>query len=362
MSKDLDMSLFGENDDFELNYDFIPEGFENEDEDQEDNSDDQDLEKNKFTEDESSEEVGDEEDEQEDGDENDEDNNDSSSNLYSSIASVLHEQGLLPSLDIEGTKIESVDDFVEAFKKEQVIQAQLMAEEYLNSLDLEAIAKSKLEIQNLDKIDSEYLSENIDKAKQIIYEDYLNQGLSQEKATRLLNRLIDLGEDAILEDAEESLKSLKEFNARKIEAEKEAYELKQKQELEYQQKLDENIKKTLFESKNLIQGYTPTKAVQEKVYKTMNEIVGKSPDGVFENRFMRDNRENPVEFQVRLYTAYELTDGFKDFSKLMAKGKTSAVKDLERIIKKGEFKDTGTPTWMTDKNSYDIGIGDELNI
>jgi hypothetical protein len=360
--KDLDMSIFGNNDDLELNYDFIPEGFEDYDENEDDSQEDDSKTKDKnAVENDSSEEVDGDEDEQEDGDEQDEDESDSSSNLYSSITSVLHEQGLLPSLDINTTKIETIDDFVEAFKKEQQIQAQVIAENYLNSLDLESIAKSKLEINKLEQIDSDYLSNNIEVAKQVIFDDYLNQGLSQEKATRLLNRLVDLGEDAILEDAEESLKSLKEFNARKIEQEKEQVAIREKQQQEEQARIDAEIKKAIFERKDLIKGYQTNKALQEKVYKSMNEIVGKSPEGIFENKFMKENRMNPIEFQTRLYTTYELTDGFKDFSKLVAKGKSSAVNDLEKIIKKGAFKDTGSPSWMTDKNSYDINIGDELN-
>ena len=131
---------------------------------------------------------------------------------------------------------------------------------------------------------------------------------------------------------------------------------------EQQEKLDKAIKENIFEKTNLINGFKPTKAIQEKVYKTMNEIVGKSPDGVFENRFMRERRENPIEFESRMYYIYEMTDGFKDLSKLNLKAKSSAVKDLETIIKKGAYKDAGTPSWMSDKNSYDIGIGDELNL
>ena len=82
---------------------------------------------------------------------------------------------------------------------------------------------------------------------------------------------------------------------------------------------------------------------------------------------MRKRKDGILEYIIsrkleEIFRKKDLVKNIKDFSKLMAKGKTSAVKDLERIIKKGEFKDTGTPTWMTDKNSYDIGIGDELNI
>lgn len=360
MENNLDMSMFGENDDFELNYDFDPTELENEDDDsQDDDSQNKNIE---AVEDDSSEEVDSDEDDQDEGSEDDDDGNSSSSNLYSSAAAFLHEQGLLPSLDIEKDKIESPDDFAQVFKREQEIQARVLAEEYLANLDLEKIAKYQAENISLDSITEDSLKDNLEQAKQIVYQDYLNQGLDETKVKRMVNRLIDLGEDAILEEAKDSLESLKEFNSRKIEAEKEAYEENLKLQKIQQEKLDKEIKQNIFEKTNLINGFKPTKVIQERVYKTMNEIVGKSPDGVFENRFMKERRENPIEFESRMYYIYEMTDGFKDLSKLNLKAKSSAVKDLETIIKKGAYKDAGTPTWMSDKNSYDIGIGDELNL
>lgn len=358
-NEDFDMSLF-ENNDLDLNYnDFSNEDLENEDEDTSDDIKDTTVDGDENNQ----EEVDGEEDEQDEGDEDKEsDSDDSSSNLYSSVIAVLHEQGLLPSLDIENNKIETADDFVEAFKVEQFNQARAMAEEYLNNLDIESIQKSKAEIQNLDSLDEESLKENLDQAKQIIYQDYLNQGLDQAKVTRLLNRLIDLGDDAIVEEAKDSLVSLKEFNMRKIEFEKEAYEKQLEENRKEQERVENEIKKNIFERKDLIKGYNLNKAVQEKIYKSINEIVGKSPEGIYENKFMRERRMNPIEFETRMYTVYELTDGFKDFSKLTSSGKSSAVNELEKAFKKGSFKDSGAPLWMSDKDSYDIGIGDELNM
>lgn len=362
MEKDLDMNMFGENDDFELNYDFTPD----DDVENENNIDsDNELEnENKTVDGEDQEEVDGEEDDQDEGkdDDADDDSDDSSSNLYSSVAAILHEQGLLPSLDIENTKIESVENFAEIMKSEVTIQAKALAEQYLESLDIESIAKNKAEIKDLDSITEETLSSNLEQAKEIIRRDYINQGLDESKINRLLNRLVDLGQDAIIEDAKESLESLKEFNNRKISEEKESYEKRLEEQKAEQLRLEEEIKRTVYDKKDLIKGYIPNKVIQDKIYKSMNEIVGKSPEGVFENKFMKERRENPVEFETRMYTIYELTDGFKDFSKITAKGKSNAVKELENIVKKGAFKDTGAPTWMSDKNSYDIGIGDELNL
>ena len=243
MDENLDMSLFGQDDNFELNYDFTPdEDLEDENLDESSETDDKTNNNTVDGDNDDQGEVDGEEDDQDEGNEDDDENNgDSSSNLYSSVAAVLHEQGLLPSLDIENNKIESVDDFVNTFRAEQFAQAKAMAEDYLNSIDVESIQRSRAEIQDLNAVTEESLRDNLDHAKQIVYQDYLNQGLDQAKVDRLLNRLTDLGEDAILEEAKDSLESLKEFNARKIEAEKESYEKRLEEEKIAQEKLEADI-------------------------------------------------------------------------------------------------------------------------
>jgi len=357
--EDLGMNLFDDN--FEFNFDDLPQGFESDEDDE--NTSDEDITKDiKAVEDEDPEEV-DSEDDQDEGSDEDDESGDSSSNIYSSLATFIHEQGLLPSLDIEKTEIKTAEEFADALKNEVTTQSRILAEDYLSKLDIEAIARSQAEIKDLENIDEEYLKSNIEAAKQIIYQDYLNQGLDEKKAGRLLSRLVDLGEDAIIEDALESTSSLKEFNSRKIQEQKDAYEENVRLEKEANEKSEKVLKETIFDRKDLINGYTPTKAIQDKVYKSINEIVGKSPvDGSFENKFMKERRENPIDFEARMYYFYELTNGFKDYNKVATSAKSKAINDLEAIVKKGAYKDSGTPAWMSDKNSYDIGIGDELNL
>jgi hypothetical protein len=355
----LEMGMFDSG--FELNTDFSidHEAFEDTEEN-EITDEDQGLDdpnKETTVEDESSEEVDSEEDDTDEGSED----SDSSSTLYSSLAAVIHEQGLLPSLNIDVDKIETIDDFVNAFKKEQEIQANAKLDEYIANIDVNQIAQSKQMIQSLESVTEDVLREDIELAKQLIYSDYINQGLDEKKATRLLTRLIDLGDEAILEDAQDSLESLKEYEARKIEYEKESYMQRLEESKAEQAKMDEYVKNTIYNTKEPLTGFTPTKALQDQVYKSITEIVGKSPDGVFENRFMRDRRENPIEFETRMYFLYELTNGFKDYSKLATSAKSSAVKDLEKIARRTKIKDNGTPTWMQDNDSYD-NIGSVLNI
>lgn len=355
---ELGMGLFEGNQ--ELNFNFaIPEDDHTDEEENDDNTnvDDTTLENNNHVEDDSSEEVDEEDVEDEGGD-----GGESSSNLYSSLAAFVHEQGLLPSLDIDLKEIKSADDFANVFNKELDIQAELRLNDYLENLDLNKIGVAKQEIKDLNTLNVDILKNDIDLAKRIIYDDYLNQGLDEKKANRMLNRLIDLGDDAILEDAEESLQSLKEFKAREIERETQSYKERLEADKIQQAKLDEQMKKTIYESKDLISGLKPNKALQDKVYKSINDIVGKSPDGTFENKFMKERRENPLEFEIRMYHFYELTNGFKDLSKISTTAKSSAVKDLEKIARQTKLKDNGTPLWQQDSNTYSNFSGHVLNL
>lgn len=356
---ELGMGLFEGNQ--ELNFNFALPEDDNTDEQEENddntNVDDTTLENNNHVEDDSSEEV-DEEDVEDEGGEGSE----SSSNIYSSLAAFVHEQGFLPSLDIDLKNIKTAEDFANVFNKELDVQAELRLNDYLANLDLNKIGNAKKEINDLNSIDENVLKNDIDLAKRIIYDDYLNQGLDEKKANRMLNRLIDLGEDAILEDAEESLESLKEFKSREIEKETNSYKEKLEADKINQAKLDEQMKKTIYDSKDLISGLKPNKALQDKVYKSINDIVGKSPDGTFENKFMKERRENPLEFEIRMYHFYELTNGFKDLSKISTTAKSSAVKDLEKIARQTNLKDNGVPLWQQDANTYDNFAGHVLNI
>lgn len=352
----LGLGMF-DNLDLELNYDFeTPPSFEDEDKPEDIQEDNKNI--NEAIEEDIPEDVDGGEDVEDEG--GDDEGASSSSNLFSSLANVLHEQGLLPSLDIGNLEIKNVDDFTKAVKTEIDIQADTKLQEYLDNLDLTKIASSKKAIADLANIDEDYLKNNIEVAKQLLHQDYLNQGLSPEKATKLLKRLIDLGEDAIVEDSLESLNSIKEFESRRITQEQEAYKERLEADKLAQEKLDSDIKKLVFENPNLINGFKPTKSLQEKVYKTINEIVGKSPEGVFENKFMRDRRTNPLEFETRMYYFYELTNGFQDYSKLSTPAKSSAIKELEKAFKQQPIVDNGTPSWM--KNSGgEWNLGSELN-
>jgi len=360
---EFEMDLFGDSN-FDLNYEdnpfasFTEEQDEDEDNDesQDDNTDDQSDNNDKdLDESESSEEVG----EDEVGDEG-EGEKDNSPNLYSSLFSVLHEEGLLPSLDPTSIDVKSPADLAEAFKKEIDVQADLRLQKYLENIDVDTIAQSKAQLSDLSEITEDYLKDNLEMAKQIIKQDYLNQGLPEAKVNRLLNKTIDLGEEMVLEEALESLESLKVFNERRIEQEQLAYKERLIQEQKENEALQNKIKESLYNSKSFIEGLPVNKAIQDRVYKAMNDVVSKDPTtGEMENELMKSRRENPLEFDLKLYYLYTLTNGFKNFNNIVSNTKSKVIKDLETAIRRTPVKDNGVPSFLQDGNSYS-GMGDEL--
>jgi hypothetical protein len=295
-------------------------------------------------------------------DENNEENEsgvDSSPNLYSSISNVLFEQGIIPSLE-SSENIKTSDDFVGALKKEIEIQAEQRLEEYLQNLDLNKIATSRRTQIELENIDEDYLKDNIDVAKDIIFRDYLNQGLSEERATKLLRKTIDLGEDMVIEDAIESAQSLREFEARNEQQERSRYSQQLEQQAREQEAINNSIKNTIYNSKEVIAGLPNTKALQDRVFRSMTEVVSKNPEtGEMQNKFMQSRSLNPIEFDTKMYYLYELTNGFTDLSSISKTVTSKAVKNLENVLRKTRFEDNGTPGYLQDPESYG-GIGSEL--
>ena len=96
----------------------------------------------------------------------------------------------------------------------------------------------------------------------------------------------------------------------------------------------------------------------DKIIQVTNDftnVLGKSV-----NIFLEGNNDlltkNSTDFSNKI------SELGSEITRLVEVDFNALFKDLETIIKKGAYKDAGTPSWMSDKNSYDIGIGDELNL
>jgi len=378
---EFDMGIFGEEDSIELNLEEdnpfdIKKDIDGEEDDASNPADEDDKKPEGSEEDDQEEENDDPENvvskkDKDDDEEDDPDSDGDSPEIFTSFATMLAEKGLLSSFNSETDDIKSEEDLTNVIRKEISTQSQSYLKEKLGEEGFDALEKgvSLQEYQNykntvdtLDSVDEESLSSNMELSKQIILEDYKAQGMSEERATRILNKSVDLGDDSVLEDAIESLASLKETQKVNFAKHEETREAERQDQIKSQEKIDNDLKNSVYNTDEIIKGVKLNKEIKDRMYSTMTGIVGKNQDGIPENKLMQQRRSNPIEFDTKLYYLYEMTKGFSDFSKLMNTTESKVTSNFEKALRSNKnFENSGSPDFLNDKNSYN-GIGDELNI
>ena len=395
-SKDLEMDLFSS--EMELNFDLLESSDEivediKDDESNKDSEDNNEDNKNKEIDSKDKETKEDNKDVNNLGENNDSDNKESSSesvakedgesregessdksspNLFKSVATLLNEEGVFPSLD-ETKEINTAEDFVKVFNSEietkvkDTLISKLGEKGYKaleSGLSVEQLSDYNADKKVLESIDEDSIKENVELAKQLVYQDYINQGLKQEVASKLLSRLVETGEESLISDAIESLENIKEFNEaqflekQRIENEKILKEEKDKEIL------NQKLKDSIYNFESFIEGEKINPSLKDRVFETMTKVVSRDTKGNPENKLMKHRRENSVEFDTKLYYLYEISNGFKDFSKLVSSTKSKTIKDLEKVIRNNSFSqyNDSSPDYQIDKDSYEGFKGDELNI
>jgi len=362
--ENLGMDLFGSGENLELNLGSTPEdftgSFEIGDENENDNSGEDAANA-------APENVAGEEDSNGDNGpdaDNDADNTTSPS-MYSSFANLLHEEGLLSNLE-SNTEIKSVDDLKALVEAEisKKVEERYSPEELedikalRNGVTREQLAEHHKVQNQLDSIGQEHIENNGELRKQLIYQNYINQGLSEDKAASLVNRSVDSKYDT--EDAIDALNSLKQHQSYKLQAQQEQLKIDAANAQAAYEAEQTKLKDSIYAKEEVIKGQPFTKVLKDRVYNSMTNVIGNSPEGNPENALMKDRRENPIEFDSKLYYLYELTKGFKDFSVLNKKATSSAANELEQALRSSNFiEESGMPNYLQDNDSYD-GIGDEF--
>lgn len=264
---------------------------------------------------------------------------DDNSSLLFSFASTLVEDGVLPSLDLNEDKIKTTADLIEAIRTEiksnefaDLTPVQKEAVIALrNGISLETFVGRKQQEASYEAITSSHLEEDLELRKQLIKQDFLSKGYSEDKAEKFVQRSLDLGED--LDDAREALEAQKQLV--KLQTERDIENNKQKEAeaaAEYAKQV-EQLKNTVYnESAEIIPGMKFNKNIADQVYESMTKIVDEV-QGQPINKLMRDRMKDPVGFEHKLHYLYTVTKGFTDFTKLTRNEKTKAVKTFEENLK-----------------------------
>ena len=142
----------------------------------------------------------------------------SPNNFYSSIANACAVDGIFPNLDDETIKkaidAESFSNLIEAEINARFDEKQKRISQALeNGVEPNDIKKYESTLSYINTITDAAIAEESEKGEQLrynlIYQDFINKGMTPDKAKKFADRTVDAGTD--VEDAKEALLSNKEF-------------------------------------------------------------------------------------------------------------------------------------------------------
>ena len=287
-----------------------------------------------------------------------------SKNFFSSIAKAFAEEGIFPDLnEDEIANINTAESFREIIDKQiqsQLSERQKRADEALNAgLEPDDIRKYENTLSYLEEVTDNKLEEETTEGeelrKRLIYQDYINRGFSQERATKEVKRSIDSGND--IEDAKEALNSNKEYF--KSQYDKLLNDAKEEQKKYEQERKNqaEQLKKSIIEEKKVFGDIEVDKPTRQRIFDNLSKPIYKDEEtGTYMTALQKYQHDNPNEFIKNVSTIFTLTDGFKNLNKLV-KGK------VNKEIKKG-FRDLENALNNTARTSdgninFASGVDDE---
>lgn len=288
----------------------------------------------------------------------------------SSLANALVEEGVLTSLKEDELKtLKSAEDFKELFEKE--INARLdektkRVEEALSvGIQPDEIKKNEQVVTYLNNLTEDIISKESETATQLrtnlIVQDYMNKGFSQERAIKEANKSISAGTD--IEDAVEALESNKEYfnkqysdlinNAKKAED-----EVKQKFI-----KRDTEVKENILNNEKVFADMNINQDLRKKALDNIQKPVYTDEHGNKFSAIQKYERENPVDFLSKVALLYTITDGFTNIEKIAgnvkSKVKSKAFKELEESLSDPNYGLNGSLTFVNnlggDDNENDKG-------
>ena len=307
--------------------------------------------------------VGSEKNKEQQGDAATEEGSDTSPNLYSSIANALAVDGIFLNSDEDAIgkvdSAESLSDLIEAEVNARFDEKQQRVIKALeNGVEPSDINKYEGVLNRLESFTDAQLLEESENGealrKQIIFQDYINKGYSQERAEKLTLRSIDNGTD--VEDVKDALQSNKEYFQKEYnKLLKEAQEVADKEKADRQKKV-EKLKEDIMNDKQLFGNTEIAQNVRKKVYENISKPVYKDPEtGQYLTALQKYEMEHPTEFLKYVGLFMTLTDNFKDFESF-TKGKVKkemkkGLRDFEQMVNNTKRTSDGRLDLVTNRKA-----------
>ena len=289
----------------------------------------------------------------------------------------MKDAGVFPDLDDETVKnTKSAEDFAELIEeaaKARLEDQQRRVYEALNAgVPNDTVRQYEQTIQYLDSIDEESLSAEGDDGenlrKQILYNDFINRGFTQDRANREIKKSFDAGTD--VEDAQDALEGLRTYYKDAYSKVLDDADKAHKAAVARQKQSAEELRKMVMEDELVLGDQKLDKNTRQRVYDAVSKPVYKDPEtGKLLTQIQKFQKEKPLEFLKQIGLWYVLTDGGKDlvgFTKGKVRDeKLKAIRDLTHKIKTSSMRPDGSLRFATggdETRSEDVLLSDDWNI
>ena len=297
--------------------------------------------------------------------------------LYSSIAKAFAEEGIFPDLDDEAISNvkspEDLRDLVEQQIKSGLDERQKRIDEALNAgVETSTIKRYESTINYLDSITEEALNSETAEGeklrKQLIYQDYINRGFSQQRATKEVQKAIDNGTD--IDDAKEALQGTKDFFKAQYKTLIDDAKREEALEIEERKKQAAKLKDSILSDKKVFGDLEVDSNTRKKIYENISKPVYKDNEtGELYTAIQKYEMENRTDFLKYIGLVYTLTDGFKNLDGLIKnkvrKETKKGLRELEHTLNNTARNTDGSLRFTSgvneDPESF-IGKGWDLDV
>lgn len=258
------------------------------------------------------------------------------------FASVLLEEGVIDAEDdrLEGLSGPSdlVDLIKDTIKKNEYAdlndQAKKMLEDYRKGIPSEVIRNynnQRLQLERLqasqilpDDSDSDEITAQKEQIrKTLIYNSFVASGINPERAKKLTDRSLELGDD--VEDAAGALNDLKSINEKKMEEQRQFAE-SEKDEAKTKVK---KIEKQILETEEILPGMKIPERKRKELFDQMTQPVKVTEQGpIYAIQELR--AKDPVTFDLKLHYLASL-GLFNDNPDISVFGRTSNSKNVKKF-------------------------------
>ena len=287
----------------------------------------------------------------------------SSPSILPSIATALKNDGIFPEFSDEelsaASTPEAFAELVEKAISSRMDERTRRIDEALgNGIAPDTVKMYEQTLAYLGSVTEDAINDESEQGenirKQLIYNDLINRGYTQEKAVREVEKSFKSGSD--VDDAKDALAALTQFY--KNGYDKIQQDAKDRMEnFRKQRKQDEEkFRKMILEDDIVLGESKLDKRTRQSVFDAVSKPVYKDPDtGQLLTQVQKFQKENPLEFLKQIGMWFVLTDGGKNLDGVVKSQviseKNKGIRELERKINSSAFDSDGSLKLM---NGSDI--------